>query len=112
VRLPDAYRTFLLSVALRAGDFLAGSDFDIGVLERIQFGAQHMATESGVVIPPGFFTFLSHQGYQYLLFPLTPDDDPPVFYLGEQDREPRALDQRFSEWLASAVEEELPEARG
>lgn len=107
VQLPEAYRRFLLGAGSRAGDFMVGSDLDVTVLGRIQRGVQDLASESGVVLPVSAFAFLSHQGYQYLCFDWTQGADPFVYFISDDGLGLRPLKQTFSQWLLSAVCEEL-----
>ena len=110
VQLPDAYRRFLRGIGQAAGDFMSGSDFCLGFLERIQRGAREMAGDSGCAVPQTYFVFFSHQGYEYLLLDTESGANPSVYYLGEGAVELRALEQTFAEWFSSTVREEFGRA--
>ncbi len=108
--LPAAYREFLLWMGHGAGRFFVGTDYfytDIKNIEHYREGAQELLAENSVrtSIPEDAFIFYMHQGYQFMFFRLTENDNPPVYYYGEGEgySDIRTLYNTYSDHLERAV---------
>lgn len=110
VNLPAAYVDYLLAIGKDCGTFLMGSDLHFGELRKVRDDAVALLEEeSGPTLPLDAFIFCGHQGYQFLFFRVTGDEDPPVEYYLEGQGEFKVVAASFSEWLARTVKEEFPE---
>lgn len=109
VKLPTSYKEFLKFMGKGAGDFLVGTDLFSPMLPTLRAWAEDLLsrTDSRFRLPGNAFIFLVHQGYQFMYFLLDTDDDPEVFYYEEGDTAPRLVIGRFTEWLASTVDDEI-----
>ena len=82
VKLPAAYRAFLLLMGNGPDPILVGTECTIGDLYRLGEGAEELLAEDGnsFALTPDAFVFLMHQGYQFMYFQCdAANDDPPVF---------------------------------
>src|SRR5207248_219520 len=76
LKLPQAYREFLLWMGHNGGGLLQGSDCFYQHLPRIQKGAVELLEEDGFPdpLPADAFVFLMHQGYQFDFFRVSEGD--------------------------------------
>jgi len=107
VQLPSAYRAFLERLGCNAGSFMRGSDFLCADVARLNQVMQRKLGESrDGANGEDVLGFLSHQDYEFLFFPLSAEDDPPVFHFLEGERAQQVF-EHFSEWLKSAIRDEV-----
>jgi len=105
LKLPLAYKQFLLRFGRQAGMLLHGSTIfypDIMDNRRI---ADDIAEEDGFELKPSCFVFIEHHGYQFLYFDTTVGDDPPVFRVIE-GVEHCQVSESFSKWMTTCVQAE------
>lgn len=90
LKLPAAYRQFLLYFGRDAGAYMIGSDFTYGWLMTMKDGANELLAENGLAaLPEDTFVFWMHQGYQFCFFHCNDAiDNPPVYYYNECSDEP------------------------
>lgn len=107
-RLPERYREFLLCCGHGAGDFLRGTDWTCEKLLDIQTSASALlrACGSSFALAEQDFVLAMHQGYQFLFIPRG-GDDPPVRHFLQGDEVPRLVFDRFTQWLAQCVDDEI-----
>ena len=108
VRLPAAYRAYLLLMGNGPDPILTGTDCSIGDLYVLREGAEELLVEDGspFELPPDAFIFLMHQGYQFMYFISDgSSEDPPVFYYLEGDGAAERKYDRFSEWVELCASE-------
>jgi len=101
ISLPIAYRAYLRVCGTNPPDSLIGSDCVIGQIESNNEVALELFAESNVsqLAPTRFVTYLMHQGYSFLYFPIDGSDDPPCFCYLDGDLEPRLVADRFPHWV-------------
>lgn len=99
--LPIAYRAYLRVCGTTPPKSLIGSDCVISHVESNNEAALELFAESNVshLAPTQFATFLMHQGYTFLYFPIDGSDDPPCFCYLEGDAETKPIADRFSHWV-------------
>jgi hypothetical protein len=102
LRLPAAYKAYLLLAGGATPSVLTGSDCTLHRLHSLQAGARELLRENGQPeLPPGAFVFLMHQGYQFFFFVADgKNDDPPVFYYVEGKPGVARRYERFSDLVA------------
>lgn len=108
IRLPAAYRAFLLFMGRRPDESFDGSDCAYRHLAGLRTGAERLLLESGqpFSLRGQDFTFFMHQGYQFLFFPCDDaSDDPPVYHYLEQEPATEKVYERFSDWMAVCAKE-------
>lgn len=106
--LPKAYNEFLLWMGHGAGRFQAGTQCFYQDLSNIQEWAHGLLEENNFPesLPDDAFTFLMHQGYQFMFFRLSEGEDPAVYYYHEAMHK-TTFEKKFgsfSEYLKVAVE--------
>lgn len=108
VQLPAIYKDFMARMGKAAGRFLEGSDHLFPAPLRLRKDAELLLKQSGASfkLDPSHFVFLGHQGYEFLFFDVRDPVDPAVFLLMEGE-EPRKVFAHFSDWLLSAVADEI-----
>jgi hypothetical protein len=104
-RLPTTYREFLLALGHDGGAFMIGSDFCFDRLGDLQVEARELASKA-TEIPRSAFTFLMHQGYEFLFFNLGDSDDPEVLRC-EEGGAPQPLGIPFTTWFQGAADDEI-----
>lgn len=109
LRLPRAYRDFLLEMGRNAGDFLAGMDYRFPQLFELRTWAEELLRESGsgYDLPQNALVFFSDPGGAFLFFHCDENPDPPVFVFVETELEPRGFSERFSDWVRGAAEDQI-----
>lgn len=92
IRLPLAYREFLLIMGYGAGALFRGTDAFYRRLSELREGAEELLAEDNAdfKMPADCFVFAMHQGYQFWFFYLSEAvEDPPVYYYYEGWERPR-----------------------
>ncbi|PZR09699.1 MAG: hypothetical protein DI539_21710, partial [Flavobacterium psychrophilum] len=85
VKLPGAYKEFLLYMGRGAGRYMIGSDVFYDKMLHLQFWAEELAKENNLQpLPPGSFTFWMHQGYRAAYFMTGDGEDPAVYFYSEE----------------------------
>jgi hypothetical protein len=86
VKLPQAYREYLLWMGHGGGSFTVGTECLYEDLPQIQHWARELLEEDQFLLklPEDAFVFEMHQGYTFNFFRLSEGDDPPV-YTYEED---------------------------
>jgi hypothetical protein len=110
VHLPRSYRDFLAVMGRAAGQFLAGTDYSFPKMVEFREAAEDLlrASHSNFQLSQTAFVFLFHQGYTFLFFDCDRDpDDPSVIMFTELENEPREVHNSFSNWLVTAVEDDV-----
>ncbi len=99
VKLPQAYREFLLWMGSSGGSLFIGSDCFYRDLPLIQKGAVELLEEDQfpLKLPEDAFVFYMHQGYNFDFFRPSEGDDPPVYYYLE-DSEQTSFTEVFSHY--------------
>ena len=112
LRLPAAYRGFLLQAGNYPPHALVGSDCSIANVPKLRGYLEEVLRNDGVSfeLPADAVVFLSHQGYIYFYFQCdNQSDDPPVWRYYEGKHVPVRVAERFSWWVKSL--EPAPEFR-
>jgi hypothetical protein len=108
VRLPAAYRAYLLLMGRQPDYFFDGTDCAYRHLSRLRSAAMNLlsAHDSSFTLPTNAFVFSMHQGYQFMYF-LCEDgsNDPAVYHYLENDPAPKRVSERFSEWMMLCAED-------
>jgi hypothetical protein len=102
VRLPAAYRAYLLLMGNEPDPVLTGTDCSIGDLYVLDQQAEELLAEDGnpFKLPPDAFVFEMHQGYEFMYFLCDgTSEDPPVFYYLEGEGVADRKFDRFSAWV-------------
>jgi hypothetical protein len=80
VKLPLAYKEFLLQMGKGAGRFMAGSSIFYDEIFELEYFAKELLDENSFKsLPEKTFVFWMHQGYQFAFFYLDQGDDPAVY---------------------------------
>lgn len=110
LKLPGAYRGYLVKAGKDSGSFLAGSDLAFAELASLQTAARALLRDDGgPALPSDALVFCVHQGYQFLFLRLDGDSDPEVMSYLEGEGAFRVVAPRFSKWLLDASIDELGE---
>ena len=108
--LPEIYKQFLSKMGRSAGKFFRGTDI-FYTRQLIEFNNYLKETldddNSEFELPENAFVFAHHQGYIYFFFYVTEGDDPAVYGYKEGDLLPEKIDESFSQFLLSSLEEHL-----
>ena len=110
LRLPAAYRAFLLRFGRRSGRLMQGSDVAAaGALVAARAEAEEIAERP---LPTDAVVFLTHQGYQAQYLRAGEGDDPPVWLSDEGDAAPQRIAGRFTGYLIGLLDcwDELDES--
>jgi len=84
LKLPAAYREFLLLMGHGAGKYMLGSDCFYRHLDAIHKGALELIEEHELPeMPPNAFVFWMHQGYMFAYFLIDDNPDPHVYFFTE-----------------------------
>ncbi|HEY0604723.1 MAG TPA: SMI1/KNR4 family protein [Herpetosiphonaceae bacterium] len=85
LKIPQAYREFLLTMGLGAGGLLDGTHCWYPNLIDLQAWGIELLEENNVsdLLPEDAFVFWMHQGYMMAFFRVSEGDDPPVYFFGE-----------------------------
>jgi hypothetical protein len=108
VKLPTLYKEFLLKMGKGAGQFLKGTDIFYEHLPRLRGWAEESLRESNssFQLSKSFFVFGSHQGYEFMLLELRPNnEDPPVWIYSEGAKIPVQKWPGFSMYLQAVCVE-------
>jgi hypothetical protein len=103
LRLPPAYRAYLLIAGSGPPPELVGSDCHGDYLFKLREWGQELLKESGnpFELPTDAVVFLMHQGYQFFYFHADGlAEDPAVFYYFENWPAAERKYERFSDWVA------------
>lgn len=109
LRMPGLYRAFLSRMGRSAGEFLADTDLLFTDLPSLRKEAVELLEEirAPFKLDATDFVFAVHRGYQFLYFPVTGSEDPPVYHFLEGDDAPKQVYDRFSDWLLGSVADEI-----
>jgi SMI1/KNR4 family protein SUKH-1 len=102
VKLPLAYREFLVSMGKDAGTFMKGSSVFYNEIFELKEGSIELLKEDNFKPLPGnAFVFWMHQGYQFAFFNLDEGDNPPVYfyYQGEGYEDFERKEDSFTDFL-------------
>ena len=82
VRLPQAYKEYLLWIGHGAGRFMRGTDCFYEDVFHLRTWAEQLLKEDDFPqqLPEDAVVFSMHQGYQFSFFRTSEGDDPPVYY--------------------------------
>lgn len=85
IRLPRAYKEFLLAMGHGAGSLFQGTDFSYSRLRAINASARELLSENceDSALPRDGFVFYMHQGYEFGFFVCNGEGDPPVSQYAE-----------------------------
>ena len=107
--LPKSYVEFLRDAGKNAGLFMRGTDMFYPALLKNRAALQDVLDRDGnpFLLSGGTFVFSNHQGYIFHFFDTCVGmDDPPVFGYKEGELSTRKIDESFSMFLMSAVDEQ------
>jgi len=109
IKLPSAYRQFLLKMGAKGGRFLRGTDFYFGWLPELRGFAEELMSEwdCDFALSQTDFVFLVHQGNQFMYFDTTAGDDPPIYYYKQAEYKSQKVNDSFSNWLLCRVDEAI-----
>lgn len=109
LRLPLAYREFLLWMGHYAGGYLAGYDWRFEALFHLKEWALELLEEnqSTEILPEDAIVFFMNQGYRFMFFRVSEGENPPVYEYSEiiKPRRFRLVFQQFSEFVSYHLEE-------
>ena len=109
VRLPGAYREFLLWMGKDGGDLLRGTDCSYEIIPKLEPWAVELLAENGLshLLPGDAFVFLMHQGYQFMFFRLSEGEDPAVYHFDQTSHQESATTAAscFSVFLLGLIED-------
>ena len=85
IKLPSAYKEFLMWGGHYAGRVFRGSDYQFELQQELQYWAKELLSENGLegILPPISYVFLIHQGYTFLYFSSLIENDPNVYQYEE-----------------------------
>lgn len=104
VRLPQAYKNYLLSLGSSSNDVFSDVLFVYPAIMEHRDIIKRIEARTGYKLKPTEFVFLIRDGL-IMFFDTATGDDPPV-YLMEAPDQPRRVCSCFSEWLTSYVNDE------
>jgi hypothetical protein len=102
IKLPAAYKAFLLICGRDGGPELTGTDCSIGNVPTLRKSAEELLQDCGspFQLPENAVVFLMHQGYVFAYFVADGNtEDPAVFMYLEGDSGPVRKAESFSAWL-------------
>lgn len=100
VKLPEAYKDFLLLMGRGAGDLMAGSSVFFDEIFDLDEGAKELLMENNVPeLPENAYVFWMHQGYQFAFFLAGNSQDPEVYYYCEGQSEFELTNLHFTDFL-------------
>ena len=113
VRLPSAYRAFLLGSHPNVNAHLIGADIDMHYLPKLKNWAKELISENNVsfTFSENHFVFLMHQGYYFMFFACDGSNNPPVFSYFEGQPAPALEFDSFSDWISQCEKENI-ESKG
>jgi len=111
LKLPIAYREFLLWGGNGAGSFMQGSDFRYESLFAIQQIAKEMLEEDNSPdrLPADAFIFWMHGGYMFSFFRASEGDNPPVHHYCEGQNNGKVIWNKqgsFTRFLEVEIEDQ------
>lgn len=103
VKLPQAYKDFLLLLGDKPGHFLPNCLFRKSELDTIKDIAQKQVKEDGATLKETDFVFM--QRYNFVLYFENEGnlEDPPVYLLEKGRDQSRQLFESLSKWLYSWI---------
>jgi len=113
IKLPVAYKEFLLEMGKNANSFMVGSSCYYDEILYLKGWADELLEENKFkALPNNCFVFWMHQGYQFAFFFLDAGDDPPVYYyseVGNNANNPDFIltDKSFSSYLDNVLSDEI-----
>ena len=110
VKLPAAYKAYLLIAGQAPPSAWVGSDCACRHLPSLRTAAERILRESGrPPLPTEAFVFLMHQGYQFFYFVADGrSDDPAIFYYLEGEPTVVRKFDRFSDLVAVVASDADP----
>ena len=99
MKLPGLFKDYLRRMGWSAGEMLQGSDVRFGCLHLLTGEGREELGLSGVDLPQDAFVFFAHQGYDYMYFLVSDDDDPAVYRYHIDWDGPRQVFRAFSGYL-------------
>lgn len=107
VKLPMAYKNFLLLMGRQAGDFLNDASWRYPLKSTLPGALSLLADNASTFeLPPKAFVFLYRDNF-FLFFDTEAGEDPPVSIFTDGSKEPELFFTSFSEWLRLCVKGEL-----
>ena len=109
LRLPESYKTFLTIMGHGAGFFMRGTDAFYPSLLKNREALSEVLTldKDPFVLSTTTFVFSSHQGYIFHFFETSHEDqDPSVWGYREGELTRKKIDDTFTSFLLTAIEEE------
>jgi hypothetical protein len=105
IKLPDAYRDFLLTMGRGAGKLFEGSHFTYEHLFKLREWAEELMVEAKAEfdLPDDAFVFMMHQGYDFFFFQVSEGVDPPVDEFLEGKQVPTQQAEHLSEFLLTSA---------
>ena len=110
IRLPKVYKDFLKRMGKGAGLFMQGTDIFYEWLFGNREAMEDVLTldKNPFSISKQVFVFSSHQGYIFHFFDTSAaQDDPPVYGYGEGELKPRLVNESLSDFLKTAIDEQI-----
>ena len=97
IKLPEAYREYLLTMGKYSGKINEGTDCFYDDLIRIQAWPKELLKENSIQdeLPSDAFIFSMHQGYEFWYFRISEGDNPPVYGFHEGEDDPQLLVAQF-----------------
>lgn len=108
VTLPITYKDFLRAMGKGAGSFMSGIDFFYPQILDSRDWANETLKEwnNPFMLSPTDFVFLNHGG-QFMFFDTTTGSDPPIRYYKESAYESKLVNDSFSSWLETRVNDSI-----
>jgi len=107
--LPLAYKDYLLKIGRGAGRFFQGTDIFYPGVKDLKNEAIELLEENEEKfgLPDDAFVFSMHQGYEFLYFMLSENDDPEVYQYVEGEGEPMKVWSSFSSFVNEALSQHI-----
>ena len=108
-QLPGSYRAFLASIGRGAGRFFGGTIVFYPQVLSLRSAAEALLLEpaANLTLPSNAFVCAMHEGYLFYWFPLTEDNDPPVYRYLEGDVRYAIESEKFTLFVEKRLREEL-----
>ncbi|HHG86596.1 MAG TPA: SMI1/KNR4 family protein [Bacteroidetes bacterium] len=123
VPIPAAFREFLLWFGKSGGNLMQGSDFYYGQISGLAFASQNHSGQDlslkrdaieileeynlpGKTILKNALVFMGHQGYTFDYIPTHVGDNPPVYYIQENETgiKIQSWESSFSDYIENLMQ--------